>query len=579
MSNEFKLDNVSIDSDLSLLDSKFERGGDIYTSLLDTTLGALQKYGEIQRQRNIDKLEKEQYKTETIEAITYDNKNIQEVGAAKKRLEDIMKNDFTKADEMPYYAQKLKSKYNRITKDEENLRELDKSIKLFQNPTFEDADGNMIDYNFDAFVEGGFYDQQGIKGDDLEDKIDEAIEYNTALITKIVKLGGDDGGAFSKAAQQKISDLESIKAYIGNTGTFTEDEKDLLYENVSLRDAFDDANTQYTNSYRQIGVLQEEIDKIQPDPDGVGDIALTTEKRKRLEELEVALDLEYAKMGEAKKEADLYYNEFKSESSGRKLKSWSNEENQSSVTINDTVDGKIVASSNITIDGKTMTGGDVYDSINRLEKISKKSPQNIESSQYYGMYESLLNIDANDPLMDMEIGDKSLKEVIGGIKSNLKKYKDHQNLVMSSDTIENNIINDVLDVKLLDNLTVKKAKSIEKPLMSFDNRLKKMFGDDISIDDFPPLVASYMEKSLKGLPFTHEENASLLKFLQSDDAKDMLQDGITLDNPKKVAKILTRMMTKIGGAYSTIAPKEEPKDDIPAKEMDFRREMLQGVRN
>ena len=186
MSNEFKLDDVSIDSDLSLLDRKFERGGDIYTSILDTALGAMQKYGEIQKARNIDKLEKEQYKTETIEAITYDSKNIQDVGAAKKRLEDIMKNDMTKAEEMPYYAQKLKSKYSRITRDEENLKELEKSIRLFQDPRFEDADGNMRDYNFDAFVEGGFYDQQGITGDDLENKIDEAIEYNTVLINKIV---------------------------------------------------------------------------------------------------------------------------------------------------------------------------------------------------------------------------------------------------------------------------------------------------------------------------------------------------------------------------------------------------------
>lgn len=579
MSNEFKLDDVSIDSDLSLLDRKFERGGDIYTSILDTALGAMQKYGEIQKARNIDKLEKEQYKTETIEAITYDSKNIQDVGAAKKRLEDIMKNDMTKAEEMPYYAQKLKSKYSRITRDEENLKELEKSIRLFQDPRFEDADGNMRDYNFDAFVEGGFYDQQGITGDDLENKIDEAIEYNTVLINKIVKLGGDEGGHFGREAQQKISDLESIKAYIGNTGTFTKDEEQLLYQNTSLRKAFTDADAQYQSSYQQIGVLQNEIDKIQPDPDSEGNIELTTEKQQKLQELEVQLDEQYRIMGEAKANADKYYNEFSSSAgSGRLLSGFGKDETeQSNVVINNTDDGKVTISSKITIDDKEFSGGEVFDSISKLEKIANKSPKNIESSQYYGMYESLLNIDANSPLMDMEIGDRTVKDVVDVIKSKHKEYKDNQNLTFVDKIDETNVVRDVLDINLLDNLDEKVAKRVSKPLESFDNLLKTTFGDDITIDDFPPIVTSYIEKSLKGLPFTPAESASLYKYLQSDTAKmNMTEEGKKMST-KKLLKKLTRSMATIGSSYRKVAPEEI--DETPPKEMDFRRDMLQGIRN
>ena len=179
--------------------------------------------------------------------------------------------------------------------------------------------------------------------------------------------------------------------------------------------------------------------------------------------------------------------------------------------------------------------------------------------------------------MDMEIGDRTVKDVVDVIKSKHKEYKDNQNLTFVDKIDETNVVRDVLDINLLDNLDEKVAKRVSKPLESFDNLLKTTFGDDITIDDFPPIVTSYIEKSLKGLPFTPAESASLYKYLQSDTAKmNMTEEGKKMST-KKLLKKLTRSMATIGSSYRKVAPEEI--DETPPKEMDFRRDMLQGIRN
>ena len=439
MANDFKLDDVTSDSDLSLMERKFERGGDIYTGLLDTALGAAQKWGEIQQAKDQKIKVEEDYRTKALQSITYDAQDTSSVLKAEKR---IMKMGEEKVDasKMPVYSQQWQSAYNKIQRDKNANKNVKKLVDEVYTPVVmgESEDGGeqiVENYSVESFIEGGFYDSQGIEGQALIDKIDEGIRYYGNKSRSLQTMSRLDK-ATDAHLQGEMDKLGFLKSFVAGGKTITDEEFSYAMQGQTLTQSYDRASDSLDNKYREIEMLKDKMLRTTGE-DVEGYLAMADEdKTMRYREMEADVMLKEGELGELQRTSDLLYDELNQSyvsnrvgaGDGSDTLNWSTRTNkggddetagptQFKTVVNDKKD--ITSNTAITYinangEEDEMRLYDLNKSVSKLSHVANKTPKSLHSTtgneDLIETYNVLKNIPEDSLLWEYKVGGKTLKK-------------------------------------------------------------------------------------------------------------------------------------------------------------------------
>lgn len=445
MANEFKLDEVTSDSDLSLMERKFERGNDIYTGLLDSALGAAQKWGEIKEAQNQAIKVEEDYRTKALQSISYDSTDTSSIINAEKRILK-MGQEKVDAEKMPVYAQQWQSAYNKIQREKNANKNVKKLVDEVYTPVVmgENEEGGeqvMENYSVESFIEGGFYDSQGLKGQALIDKIDEGIRFYGNKSRALQTMGRLDK-ATDEHLNTEIDKLGFLKSFVAGGKTITDEEFSYAMQGQTLTQSYDRASDSLENKYREIDNLKIKMLNITGE-DSEGYLASANEQQtKEYREMEADLMLMETSLGELQRTSNLLYDELNQsyvsdrvgQGDGTDVLNFANrnnpggdDENTGPTQLKTVVKNKKDLTSNTAItyvnaDGETdeMRLYDLNKSVSRLSHVANKTPKALHSTtgneDLIETYHVLKNIPEDSLIWDYKVGGKTLKKHFKKIK-------------------------------------------------------------------------------------------------------------------------------------------------------------------
>lgn len=438
MADDFKIDDISLDDDLSLIDKKFQRGGDIYTNVLDTTLGAMQRFGEMQEQKKQAIRTEEEYRANALKSITYDKTDPTSLARAEKRLLK-MGEEKIDAEQMPVYTSKWQSAYNQIQREKNENRNVKNLIDGVYTPIVkgESEDGSEViqdNYSVESFIEGGFYDSQGVKGKELVDKMEEGVRYYRDKQRKLETYNRLDSGTKADI-ELEINKLNFLKTFVAGGKTITDEEFAYAMQGSTLTESYDRATGDLDDQYRAIDNLKTKMHNITGDNvDGYLEMA-NDQQRKEYRELEVDLqDLETG-LGELQRKSNLLYDELNQsyvsnrvgQGDGTDTLGWNSRNNKGGddETAGPTELKTIVNKSKDLTSNTAITYIDssgeqsemrLYDlnkGVSRLSHIAKKTPKALHmttgNEDLIETYNVLKNIPEDSILWDYKVQGKSLK--------------------------------------------------------------------------------------------------------------------------------------------------------------------------
>lgn len=313
MANEFKLDDVTADSDLSLMERKFERGSDIYTGLLDTALGAAQRWGEIQEQKNQAIKVEEEYRSQQIQSIQYDATDPASLAKAEARILR-MGQEKIDGEKMPLYKSQWESAYNQIQREKNQNKRTNNLINDVYNPVImsDDADGESImseNYKAESFIEGGFYDSQGIKGQALIDKLDEGIKFYRDKSRSLETMKRLDSGT-QEHINEEIDKLGFLKSFVAGGKTITDQEFAYAMQGQTLTSSYDRESENLDNKYMEIENIKDKMYRL-TGGDDEGYLAIADENQiADYRELEADLLLAEQDLGKHQRTSNMLYDEL-----------------------------------------------------------------------------------------------------------------------------------------------------------------------------------------------------------------------------------------------------------------------------
>tara|TARA_R100000231_G_C5326683_1_gene165045 strand:+ start:295 stop:2187 length:1893 start_codon:yes stop_codon:yes gene_type:complete len=513
--SEFKLDDITTDSDLSLLDKKFERGGDIYTAVMDTALGAMQKYGEIQEQKRIAIRQEEQYKIDVLNSVDYDANDPNSVAQARERIERIAKSDMTKADAMPGYSQILKNKMNNLEKAETTNRRVAKHLDMVNNPilkrTQDDGTEYLENYSAESFVEGGKYDSEGLKGKDLVAKMDEGIEYYETLGRKLREDNRLDDFTKNSLATS-ISQLETLKTYVAGGGTITDMEFRLSNEGMKLStkhgklsDELDGMSREMFNYQQQLdGILGNEFLSLEEAQGNLSD-----QEFKAASDIKGKMDFLQEQIDEKRRIESMLYDELSSSYLGYGggsdkdsndplgLSNQSQNPDDKIGGVGSNYKTKDIRKSTIvqgfeSDDGKPYRVFDLEKDVAKLARVAELKPQLLtddkQNAEFMKTYNMIAGMNEEDAIMDYKINGKSLKNHFENITNAMEKNK---NAPKPSDE-QMEVLGGQVPTPFFYDMTEKGQQKLITSSNKLTTTIKKITGLDI--EDYPPEALQYIKE-------------------------------------------------------------------------------------
>lgn len=583
--SEFKLDDISTDSDLSLLDKKFERGGDIYTAVIDTALGAMQRYGEIQEQKRVAIRQEEKYKIDVLNTITYDENDPTSIADARNRIERIAKSDMTKADAMPGYSQILKNKMNNLDKAEKVNKRTAKHIDMVSNPilqrTQDDGTEYFEDYSPESFVEGGKYDSEGLKGKELVDKMDEGIDFYNTLSRK---LDDDDRlDDFTKSSlAKKIEQLETLKTYVAGGGTITDMEFRLSNEGMKLSTKHGQLSNDLEGMSREMFNYQEKLDGI------LGEFLTLEEAEGNLSknEFDTASDIKgkmaflQEQIDEKRRVESMLYDELSSsylgygggsdKDSNDPLKMSTQSQNPDDKTsgVGSGYKTKDIRKSTIVQgfenpDGEPYRVYDLERDVSKLARVAEMKPELLtdgrQNAEYMKTFNMIAGMNEKDALMDYKINGKPLKDIYKNVQKAMEKKQKQK---PSSEQMD--ILGGQLATPFFDGMSKKGQKKLITASNKVTTTIEKMTG--LKIEDYPPEALQYLKEYI-GNPdgsFATENQAAFRKMMMENNATT--KQARTILN--QIDKLRDEYQKSMSGRYKA-KPKQYDVNEAPITEYDL----------